>query len=155
MGDRDGHSARLTSAFQERRVAKRYLAVVEGRLAGAGEVSQHLVKKGSKNVVRVGREQDAGAKLARTRYRAIASGGGRTLVALEPVTGRPHQLRVAMATLGHAIVGDLKYGAASPLPDRSIALHARSLCVPHPTRDADVVAIADPPALPDWTAFAA
>jgi len=148
-------AARLTSAFQERRVAKRYLALVEGRLAGEGEVAQHLVKKGSKNVVRVAREGDPGARRAVTRYRAVASEGGRTLVALEPVTGRPHQLRVAMATLGHTIVGDLKYDAAAPLPDRSIALHARSLRVPHPTLDGDVQAVAEVPPLAVWSAFAA
>lgn len=147
-------AARLTAAFQERRVAKRYIALVEGRLVGEGEVAQHLVKKGSKNVVRVAREGDAGARLARTRFRALTSREGRTLVALEPVTGRSHQLRVAMATLGHVIVGDLKYGAEAPLSDRSVALHARGLRVPHPTRDDEVRVLAEAPRLPDWAAFA-
>ncbi|MEL6430843.1 MAG: RNA pseudouridine synthase [Planctomycetota bacterium] len=143
-------AARLTAAFHDRLAEKRYVAVVEGTLRGEGEVDHWLLKKGSKNVVRVVREGTERARRAQTRYRATAHARGRTLVELEPRTGRPHQLRVAMASLGHPIVGDLKYGAAAPLPDRSVALHARRLVVPHPTRDAPIDVTARPPETAVW-----
>ena len=146
-------AARVTSAFHDRRVEKRYLAVVEAHLEGAGELEQWLIKRGSKNVVRVVPEGTEGARRALTHYRPLKHSNGRTLVELKPVTGRPHQLRVAMATLGHTIVGDLKYGAKAPLPDRSIALHAQRLVLPHPTRDERITVESKPPAIGDWRLF--
>ena len=94
----------------------------------------------------------AGAKLARTRWCVLteARARGRVLLELVPETGRPHQLRVALATLGTPLLGDLKYGAPSALPDASIALHAHSLEVPHPTRDETVRVTCEPPAADVW-----
>jgi len=68
------------------------------------------------------------------------------LLELEPRTGRSHQLRVACAALGMPLLGDLKYGARSPLPDRSIALHARSLSFRHPVRPETVLLEVEAPA---------
>lgn len=142
-------AARLTQSFHDRVARKTYLAVVEGELTAGGTVEHHLVKKGSKNVVRVVSPGAPRARLARTEYEPLGRAQGRTLVELRPITGRPHQLRVAMASLGHPIVGDLKYGAPAPLPDRSVALHARALHVPHPTRDEPIDVQAPlPPAWP-------
>ena len=50
-------------------------------------------------------------------------------------TGRRHQIRIQLAHMGHPMLGDLRYGAETPLPDRQIALLAHSLSVDHPTRD--------------------
>lgn len=150
-------AARLTEAFHDRVAKKTYVAVTSAAPRGGaeGEVRQWLVKRGSKNVVRVVPEGTEGARLAVTRYRVLAADGPRRLVRLEPVTGRPHQLRVAMASLGAPLMGDLKYGAEAPLHDRSIALHAMALEVPHPTAPEPVRVRASVPAgdgLP-WRAF--
>jgi 23S rRNA pseudouridine1911/1915/1917 synthase len=67
-----------------------------------------------------------------------------------PRTGRAHQLRVACASLGTPLVGDLKYGAPEALPDRSIALHARRLEVEHPTLNEQVVLETAPPTTSIW-----
>ena len=61
-----------------------------------------------------------------------------------------HQLRVACASLGTPLLGDLKYGAAAPLEDRSIALHATRLRIPHPTRPGPLEVEAAPPAGHWW-----
>ncbi len=127
-------AARLTAALVERRAAKTYLGVVEGDPGEGGELQQHLLKDRGANRVAVVPPGREGSKEARTRWRRLDVRGGRALLQLEPLTGRSHQLRVACASLGTPLLGDLKYGAAAPLEDRSIALHAARLRVPHPTR---------------------
>jgi len=67
-----------------------------------------------------------------------------------PETGRSHQLRVAAASLGCPLLGDLKYGARAALPDKSIALHARELELPHPTRGERIRVGCEPPELAIW-----
>ncbi len=148
---------RLSAAFRERSVRKIYLAITEGRpRESSGVLEQLLAKDEATNVVRViaaNAHGSADAKRAVTKWRVVASVGKgvseRALVELEPETGRAHQLRVALASLGAPIVGDLKYGARAPLADRSIALHARRLEFPHPTLGA-TVAIECPLPMREW-----
>ncbi len=148
-------AARLTAAFRERRVEKRYLAV-SARVPVARDarephvVEQWLRKDRARNTVTAHETEVPNAKLARTRWRVLETVGGRTLLELEPETGRSHQLRVAMATLGAPLLGDLRYGANEALPDRSVALHAHALVVPHPTRGEDVRCVEPPPSLDVW-----
>lgn len=132
-------AARLSAQFRERTVAKRYLGIGEGRAPGSeGELVQWLVKDEHARRVAVHARAVAGALEAVTRWRVLAEREGRTLFAFEPLTGRPHQLRAAAAGLGAPLLGDLKYGAPRPLPDRSVALHAASLRVAHPTLGAEL-----------------
>lgn len=129
-------AARLSEQFRSRRVRKTYWAVGLGDAPRdrEGTIEQWLAKDARANRVRASSEPRPGAQLARTRWRVLERRPGRVLYELEPETGRPHQLRVAAATLGTPLAGDLKYGAAEPLDDRSVALHARALEVDHPTR---------------------
>ena len=115
-------AARLSQQFRARTVRKLYLGIGAGEPAARDLVlDQPLLDQ-------------ARAREARTRWRVLAVRGGRTLVCFEPLTGRPHQLRAAAASLGTPLLGDVKYGAKVPLANRSIALHALSLAVEHPTR---------------------
>ncbi|MEO0649287.1 MAG: RluA family pseudouridine synthase [Planctomycetota bacterium] len=134
---------RLTRQLKQKRMAKRYLARTLGwTAADRGEVEQWLLKDRVRNRVRVVPAETPESKLAITRWEVRDRRGG--LIELEPVTGRPHQLRVACSTLGAPIVGDLKYGAPEPLGDQSIALHAWRLVLDHPTRD-ERLAFEQPP----------
>lgn len=150
-------AARLSEQFRKHAVDKRYLAVCEGAPAGeAGELVQWLAKDEAANRVRVVAARGAGGRRALTRWRVLERAQGRALLELEPRTGRPHQLRVAAATgLGCPLLGDLKYGAARPLADRSVALHARRLEVLHPTRREPVALDCPPPRRPWWQGWAA
>ena len=145
-------AARLTRDFREQRAAKVYWGVVRGRpKARAGELEQWLFKDPVANRVRVVEKPCAGAKLARTRWEWLEESAGQSLLEFRPASGRPHQLRVAAASLGHPLLGDIKYGAEVPLGDRSVALHARSLSVDHPTRPERVRFEAPPPDTAVWS----
>lgn len=122
--------AALSGLFERRQVEKCYEALLEGEVAGeAGEVALPLIcdwPNRPRQIV----DFEVG-KPALTRWRVIGRDAvaQRTRVALEPVTGRSHQLRVHMASLGHPIVGDVFYGAA---PAERVALHACALAFVHP-----------------------
>ena len=142
---------RLAAQLRARAISKRYLGIVEGEPRdNTGELRQWLIKDERRNVVQVVPESRADAREALTRWRVLTGRGGRTLLALEPSTGRSHQLRVAVSSLGCPLLGDLKYGARAALPDRSIALHAQRLELEHPTLRTLLAFEAEPPDLPWW-----
>lgn len=118
----------LSADFAERRVGKRYVAIVAGHLQGEGLIDLPL---GADWPNRPRQQVDPEhGKPSQTRWRVLAHEGGHTRVALEPLTGRSHQLRVHLAHVGHAILGDALYAApdvaaASP----RLLLHASELQV--------------------------
>jgi 23S rRNA pseudouridine955/2504/2580 synthase len=114
----------LSGLMRESLVRKIYRAIVRGVPPEMGEVDGPILKDGSSNTVAV---DDAGRR-ALTRYRRISSDGRRALVELELVTGRPHQARAHMSSIGHPILGDAKYGGDAA---RRLFLHARSLEFPN------------------------
>ncbi|MBK0024536.1 RluA family pseudouridine synthase [Stenotrophomonas sp. S48] len=126
--------AALSMQFEQRQVGKRYEAVLQGLLADdAGEVDLPLIvdwPNRPKQMV----DHERG-KPALTRWQVLARDveAGTTRVALAPVTGRSHQLRLHMASLGHPIVGDVLYGAA---PAQRVHLHACALAFTHPVTGA-------------------
>jgi 23S rRNA pseudouridine1911/1915/1917 synthase len=128
-------AARLSEQFRARTARKRYLGVGQGRpRAFEGELSQWLLKDEAARTVRVVAPGTRQAREAVTRWKVLSECRGRTLLLLEPLTGRAHQLRVAVATLGTPLVGDVKYGAPRGPDERALSLHAFSLRVAHPTR---------------------
>ncbi len=133
-------AAKLTEAFRRHQILKLYWALVVGRPASAdGQIDRPLAKQAGARPAgeRGERVQDAAdGQPARTRYRTIARAGKiASWLALQPLTGRTHQLRVHCALLGTPILGDRKYGGAAACPTGAPAglmLHARELRLPHP-----------------------
>ncbi len=133
----------LRSQFEQRTIRKTYLALVEGRPSterGTLSVSLAEVRRGDMKIAAVMRGGQG--EEATTRYRSLARGNGRTLMQLEPLTGRLHQIRVHMAHLGCPIVNDRVYRVDLPpntsppprgRPVAPLALHAWCLTFRHPS----------------------
>ncbi|MDD5251331.1 MAG: RNA pseudouridine synthase [Patescibacteria group bacterium] len=137
-------AARLSEQFRERETKKIYWAVVEGEpKEKSGEVIQWIEKNKKTNVARGYAYEKPGAQYAKLTYRVLATENGRSLVEIEPETGRSHQIRLAMSTLGCPILGDVKYGSRERL-DRTIALFARSLTFSKVVGDEPVTLVATP-----------
>ncbi len=134
---------RLSKQFRERLPEKRYLAVVEGVCEGWDTCTDFLVKENRQ--VRVVQADYPGAKRAELMWQALAREDGLSLLLVRPKTGRPHQIRVQLATRGFAILGDLRYGAAREMDGRNLALHAYHLRLEHPVRREGVAWTAPPP----------
>lgn len=122
----------LGRAFAQREVAKTYEAVVSGELADeTGEIDLPLAADWPNRP-----RQKVDAKTGKpslTRWRVLSREPGRTRLALAPLTGRSHQLRVHLAAIGHPILGDTLYAdapatAAAP----RLLLHASALAFAHP-----------------------
>ena len=90
-------------------------------------------------------EPKAGAKEAILRYRLLRPTKNYFLVEVQLMTGRHHQIRCQLASIGCPIKGDLKYGARRSNPDGSISLHARQITFIHPTRKEPVTVTAHTP----------
>ncbi|WP_313644806.1 RluA family pseudouridine synthase [Stenotrophomonas sp.] len=120
----------LSKQFEQRQVSKRYEALVQGLVEGeSGEIDLPLIcdwPNRPKQMVSV----ELG-KPSLTRWRVLArdAAAQTTRVELEPVTGRSHQLRLHLASMGHPIVGDVMYDAQ---PAVRVCLHARRLGFVHP-----------------------
>jgi tRNA pseudouridine32 synthase/23S rRNA pseudouridine746 synthase len=129
----------LGKALMGRRVRKTYLAIVA---PGAPDPVQGLIEtplrrdeQGREAYMRVCAGDHPDAETARSRYRTLATGAGAALLELSPETGRMHQLRVHLASIGRPIVGDSRYGGALMLagaPVPRLMLHAAALAFPNP-----------------------
>ncbi len=141
---------RLSRAFAEREVAKRYVAVVQGRPVQRERpwelIDLPVAADWPRRPLRV--IDAATGKASQTRWRVVQEQDpvpGTTRLELEPLTGRTHQLRVHLQAMGHPILGDALYGTGSttPTPGR-LLLHAMSLSLPHP-ETAQSLAFHSPP----------
>lgn len=129
----------LGKAMMGRRFQKTYCAIVAPGAPSppAGTIDQALRREeiGREAYMRVCPPDHPQAESARTRYRTLASNPTAALVELSPQTGRMHQLRVHMASIGRPIAGDARYGGALALGGHAaprLMLHARALEFPHP-----------------------
>jgi 23S rRNA pseudouridine1911/1915/1917 synthase len=148
-------AARLSDQFRTGEAEKEYRALGEGRPEHPrGVLEQWLLKDSDRNVVAAVAPGVEGAKRSVTRWDVSGEveAEGRTLTCFDvrPKTGRAHQIRVALSSIGCPILGDMKYGAVGPLSDRSIALHAAVLTIQHPTRKEPVRIECAPPDRPWW-----
>jgi RluA family pseudouridine synthase len=130
----------LNGLFEARRIRKTYIAIVHGRLAAAqGRIAAPIRQFGSS---RMGVDARQG-KACLTVWRSIGTVGSCTQVAVQPVTGRRHQIRVHFYSLGHPVVGDPWYGdPALQAGFPRLLLHARSVAFRLP--DGMPVRIASP-----------
>ena len=119
----------LVRQLQEHSVKRTYLALARGRVAGDGSVDKPI---GRHPVQRTRMAVVAGGKPAVTHYRVRERFAAHTLLECELETGRTHQIRVHLASLGHALEGDPVYAGRGPRIFPRQALHAWKLAFAHP-----------------------
>ena len=138
-------AARLSEQFRQGSVEKTYQTIVEGNVADpTGEFTDSLVKDETTNIVRIVPAGTPSARMSRLRFRRVRRAGKLSLLEITPETGRSHQIRVQLASRGHPIYGDKKYGSKHRFQG-AIALHAASLTFSHPTRRESVTISAPVP----------
>ncbi len=137
--------SRLNEMLRNGQIKKLYWALVEGRPANDEEtLENYLVSNQKLNKTFIARPDSKDAKLARLHYRVLARGLCYSLLEIELLTGRKHQIRAQLAAIGHPIKGDLKYGSRRSNPDGSISLLARSVEFEHPVSHDNIKVEASP-----------
>lgn len=127
---------RMSLAFEQRTVGKRYVALVHGHVAeDSGEIDLPLGEDAANRPRQI--VDPVRGRRALTRYRVLTRAGegeqAVTRVELKPVTGRSHQLRVHLLAIGHPILGDPLYApAASAAACARMHLHAAQIAFMHP-----------------------
>jgi len=144
-------ASRLSDQFAgrgEHRTRKLYLAVVEGRVEPVtGQWTDLVRKDDAARRMRVAAQATSDSREANLSYTTVTTTDDATLLAVELLTGRKHQIRVQAADRGHAVLGDRKYGSRRGFP-HGIALHSWQLLVHHPTKRDAMQFHCDPP--PSW-----
>jgi 23S rRNA pseudouridine1911/1915/1917 synthase len=145
---------RMNAIFKNREVKKTYWAIVRNKPDNtSGTLVHWLVKNSQKNVVTPHNIEVPGSQRAELSYRLITELGGYYLIEVDPLTGRSHQIRVQLSTLGTPIVGDNKYGYPRGSRKGSICLHARRLQFLHPVKKEPVNIFAKLPVDGFWERF--
>ncbi len=137
---------RLNEQIRNRKVEKRYWAIVESCPKEAqGELIHHITRDPKQNKSRATLTPRPTSKEARLRYTIIGASKNYTLLEIELITGRHHQIRAQLAAIGSPIKGDLKYGARRSNPDGGISLHSRTISFTHPTTNEAITITAPTP----------
>ena len=132
-------------------MTKRYLAVVQGTTPREGEMRDLLFRDRAKNKSYVVKRMRKGVREALLRYETLQQLPGFSLVRVELLTGRSHQIRVQFASRGFPLLGDGRYGGARrELP---LALYSAELSFPHPLSGELLQFSSPPPEEEPWSWF--
>jgi 23S rRNA pseudouridine1911/1915/1917 synthase len=146
--------ARLNQMFQTKEIQKTYWAVVKNKPSKeSGKLVHYLKKNEAKNMSKAFDKEQNGALRSELDYKLICSSDNYHLLEITPLTGRHHQIRVQLSSMGCPIKGDLKYGFNRSNKDASIHLHARKIEFMHPVKKEQVIIVAPPPDEVLWNEF--
>lgn len=145
---------RMNAIFKNREIKKTYFAVVRKKpTKSQGKLINWLIKDPKKNVVKSYDYEAKGSQYCELDYQLIAELDGYYLLRVNPLTGRSHQIRVQLSTMGCPIVGDNKYGYPRGSKKGSICLHARQLEFIHPVKKEPLKIFAKLPKDGFWEKF--
>lgn len=144
--------ARLNDMFKSHeQIRKTYWAIVQGQpQEPEGRLVHYLKKNEAQNKSYIVSQGTKEAKEAVLSYKTLATGDHYSLLEVNLETGRHHQIRCQLASIGCPIKGDLKYGAKRSNPDGGICLHARQIAFVHPVSKQDIVITAPVPEEKIW-----
>ncbi|MFI3305704.1 MAG: RluA family pseudouridine synthase [Rikenellaceae bacterium] len=138
---------RMNEQIRDRKVEKRYWAVVESAPAEShAELTHHISRDTKQNRSRATLTPRPTSKEAKLRYEVIGASRSFTLIEVELITGRHHQIRAQLSAIGSPIKGDLKYGSRRSNPDGGISLHSQKMSFTHPVTKEQITITAPTPA---------
>ncbi|WP_040253909.1 RluA family pseudouridine synthase [Psychroserpens mesophilus] len=144
---------RLNKLFSDKKANKTYWAIVKQTPEIPKDTLINWLKKNPKNNKSTAYHKEIeGSKKAILHYKTLKILDNYTLLEIELETGRHHQIRVQLSSIGSPIKGDLKYGFDRSNKDASISLHARRLQFTHPVSNEPIDVIAPLPDDPIWNA---
>lgn len=145
---------RMNALFKNRETKKIYWAIVKNKPPQAeGTLKHWLIKDEKKNKTTAYKKETSAGQYAELHYCVKIQREGHWLLEVNPVTGRPHQIRVQLASMGCPIRGDLKYGDNEAMADGSICLHAKQLSFIHPIKKETLMFEAPLPLMGLWKYF--
>ncbi len=148
--------ARMNEMFQEKTVEKIYWAIVKERPVKLEDTLTHyLVRNTKSNKTITYSKEVPDSKKAILHYKLLASSEMFHLLEIRLETGRHHQIRCQLSSIGCPIRGDLKYGFPRSNKDGGISLHSRKVTFQHPVKDEVITIIAPPPKDKLWDVFLA
>lgn len=146
--------SRVNQLFQKNEVEKVYYAILEGVPDPLqGQLEHYIAKNKKKNISFITQKGKFASKRCRLSYQVEKVINNRSLVRVQPESGRSHQIRVQLSSLGTPILGDIKYGGTYKMPDRSIGLHCYQLNFMHPIKLARVILQSEMPTYQVWQNF--
>ena len=145
---------RMNKMFQDKAIQKTYWAVTNKRPKEPDATLIHwLVKDPQKNTTKAHPKEGKGGQRSELSYSLLSERKEFFLLEVKPLTGRPHQIRSQLSTIGCSIVGDVKYGYPKANEDASINLHARKLEFIHPVKKEPLIVYAGLPDNAVWKVF--
>ena len=145
---------RMNEQFKNREIEKKYLAIVRNRpVANAGNLVHWLIKNPETNVTKAYEKEVPNSMRSELNYKLIGELDGFYILEVNPITGRPHQIRVQLASMNSPIVGDNKYGYPRGNKDKSICLHAHCVKFMHPVKKEEMQLFAALPQDNFWQKF--
>ena len=144
--------SRMNEKFRQNKISKTYWAIVKNRLPKKNDLLEHyLLKNQKKNKSFLSTEEKG--KLSILEYNFLNNLNNYFLYEIFPKTGRHHQIRVQLSTMGSPIKGDLKYGAKRSNPNGGINLHAKKIDFNHPVTKENVLIEANCPKEKIWNSI--
>ena len=146
-------ASRISKLIREHQLKKTYWAIVHGRTPSKATYEHFLKKDLRINKTKAYSSKISGAKPAVLSYSTVKHIAHYSLIEVDLITGKPHQIRVQLSKMGFPIWGDYKYGKENTNPGKSLALRSYALVFEHPVKKKLLHIKAEIPSQQPWNLF--